>query len=85
MTDEPPKDSTRSAGTGRDRKPELTIWSLGGTGVELAGAVAVLALLGWWADRKFGTSPWLLLVGAFMGIVGGLYKLWRVGKQFFDR
>jgi F0F1-type ATP synthase assembly protein I len=45
------------------------------TGLELAMTVLVLVLLGWWADRKFGTSPWLLLVGAGVGIVGGMYRL----------
>ncbi len=29
---------------------------------ELVAAVLVGALLGWWLDGVFGTSPWLLLV-----------------------
>jgi F0F1-type ATP synthase assembly protein I len=53
-------------------------WSAGemtSTGLELAMSVLVLALLGWWADKKFGTSPWLLLTGSAVGIVGGLVRL----------
>ncbi len=48
-----------------------------GAGLELAGATAGLALAGYWVDGKFGTRPWGLLVGVFIGIVGGLYNLVR--------
>ena len=44
-------------------------------GLELAGATAGLALLGYWIDGKFGTSPWGILGGVTIGIVGGLYNL----------
>jgi len=46
-----------------------------GVGLELAGATAGLALVGYWIDGKFGTSPWGILIGVFVGIVGGLYNL----------
>ena len=46
-------------------------------GLELGLIFAVLALGGWWLDRKFNTSPWLLLIGCFIAIIGGLYRLIR--------
>jgi len=46
-----------------------------GAGLELAGATAGLALAGYWVDGRYGTRPWGLLVGVFIGIVGGLYNL----------
>jgi ATP synthase protein I len=48
-----------------------------GAGIELAGATAGLALLGYWVDGKFGTKPWGILVGVLFGLVGGLYNLVR--------
>ena len=48
-----------------------------GVGLELAGATAGLALVGYWIDGKFGTSPWGILGGVFIGIVGGLYNMVR--------
>ena len=48
-----------------------------GIGLELAGATAGLALLGYWIDGRFGTSPWGILVGVVIGLVGGLYNLVR--------
>jgi F0F1-type ATP synthase assembly protein I len=46
-----------------------------GVGLELAGAIAGLSLVGYWIDQKYGTSPWGILVGVLIGIVGGLYNL----------
>lgn len=48
-----------------------------GIGVESAGAVAVLTLVGWWVDGRFGSAPWGTLAGAMLGLVGGLYNLVR--------
>jgi F0F1-type ATP synthase assembly protein I len=48
-----------------------------GVGLELAGATAGLALIGYWIDRRFGTQPWGILGGVVIGLVGGLYNLVR--------
>ncbi|HAI14087.1 MAG TPA: hypothetical protein DCM28_20445 [Phycisphaerales bacterium] len=55
-------------------------------GVELAGLLAVLIGLGWWADQKWQTSPWLLLAGALFAIVGCISKVWVIWhNQYSDR
>jgi F0F1-type ATP synthase assembly protein I len=46
-----------------------------GVGLELAGATAGLALIGYWVDGRFGTRPWGVVLGAIIGLVGGLYNL----------
>jgi ATP synthase protein I len=48
-----------------------------GVGLELAGATAGLALIGYWIDGRFGTTPWGTLIGVGIGIGGGLYNLVR--------
>ena len=48
-----------------------------GVGLELAGATAGLALVGYWIDSRFGTGPWGILGGVVIGLVGGLYNLVR--------
>jgi len=50
-------------------------------GLELAAALVGLTLLGLWVDAHFGTRPYALLVGAGIGVVGGLYNLIRQALQ----
>ena len=45
-----------------------------GLGMQLAATVGFMLLLGYWLDKKFETSPWLLLVFSFLGIISGLYN-----------
>lgn len=42
-----------------------------GLGIELVAPVIVVGGVGWLADREFGTAPWLLVVGATVGMVVG--------------
>ena len=50
-------------------------------GLQLAITVVVLFFLGKWLDSRWGTSPWLMLVGLFLGIVGGLFKFVRTAMD----
>ena len=52
-------------------------WRYAGVGLELVAVVLVLMWVGYWLDGKLDTSPWLMLTGALLGIVGGLYNLVR--------
>jgi F0F1-type ATP synthase assembly protein I len=52
-----------------------------GVGLELAGAVAGFALVGYWIDLHYGTNPWGVVVGLVLGIVGGLYNFVREALQ----
>src|SRR5215831_16449443 len=47
-------------------------------GVTFVVAIGGGALLGYWADQHWGTTPWLLLVGAMLGIVVGFYHFFSV-------
>ncbi|MDB4897130.1 MAG: hypothetical protein JWN15_3392 [Firmicutes bacterium] len=44
-------------------------------GYTLLAAVGVFGWLGWWLDRRFGTNPWLLLGGIFLGLAVGFNSL----------
>ncbi len=48
-----------------------------GLGTELAASVAGMLLIGYYLDKHFNTSPWLLLTGAAIGAVGGFYNFFR--------
>lgn len=53
------------------------LWGIGGMGLELAGAIVLLGLIGWAVDRYFGTSPAWTIVGAAIGLIGGGYNFIR--------
>ncbi|MBI5630505.1 MAG: AtpZ/AtpI family protein [Elusimicrobia bacterium] len=46
-----------------------------GAGTQLVTSVLLGFLAGQWLDGKLGTGPWLMLLGAFLGISVGLYQL----------
>jgi F0F1-type ATP synthase assembly protein I len=50
---------------------------LAGMGFELVAGVGAFILIGYWWDRHFGTGPKGLIVGAALGLIGGMYNLIR--------
>ena len=51
---------------------------------QLVASVGVCTLLGWWLDRKLGHEvPWLLMVGAVVGMTSGFISFFRtvLGKK----
>lgn len=41
----------------------------------------VPAGFGWWLDRRWGTAPWLLIVGALLGFLTGTLALVQLAKD----
>ena len=58
----------------RDNDAVRALWRLSGIGIELVVLIVVFMGIGWLLDRWWGTSPWLTLSLAVVGVVGGLYK-----------
>ena len=48
--------------------------------VEAVFAIPIAGGLGWWADRHFGTDPFLLLVGLMLGFASFVLRLVRRRK-----
>jgi F0F1-type ATP synthase assembly protein I len=46
-------------------------------GYTLIGAILLLGGLGYAADARWGTEPWLLIGGLALGIIVGFYELAR--------
>lgn len=58
-------------------KSAVDLSRLAGIGFEMAAAVAGFTFFGWLWDRHFGTQPWGVLIGAILGLTGGMYNLIR--------
>jgi F0F1-type ATP synthase assembly protein I len=85
----PAAEKTRSttpasfARTIRDVAPYL------GLGIQLAATIVVCFFLGRWLDQVLNTTPWLMILGAFIGAAGGLYSFLKtvieLGKKEKER
>lgn len=50
-------------------------------GVEIAAALAVPILLGYWLDSYFGWQPWALLAGCLVGIVNIFLLIFKLNER----
>jgi F0F1-type ATP synthase assembly protein I len=55
----------------REAAPYLSL------GTSLAVTVLLGVALGYWADQKLGTRPWLLLLGAVSGLALAIYQFFK--------
>lgn len=46
-------------------------------GVQFAASLLVFTYLGYWLDKKLGTSPWLIIAFVFIGAGGAFYSVYR--------
>ncbi len=60
---------------GQDQGPIRTLGMVGGLGFQLGLTILLGALVGYYLDRRWGTSPWLILVGTLAGTAGGFFEL----------
>jgi F0F1-type ATP synthase assembly protein I len=60
------------------KQDHVTITTLG---AEFATSEILGAWVGYWLDKKWDTSPWLLLGGVILGFVLGFYIILRAAKE----
>ncbi|MCX7735262.1 MAG: AtpZ/AtpI family protein [Candidatus Kapabacteria bacterium] len=46
-------------------------------GWQLAITIGIMALLGWWLDKYFQTSPILIIIFSLFGIAAGLVNFFK--------
>ncbi|MFN8665784.1 MAG: AtpZ/AtpI family protein [Gemmatimonadaceae bacterium] len=49
----------------------------GGLGLQFAISILLFLYVGQWVDRRYGTKPWGLLVGVFVGAGAAFYSMYR--------
>lgn len=58
-------------------------FSLIGIGFEFLASVCLFGLIGWWADGRLHTFPWLLIAGVGLGFAAGLMMMIRAARNAF--
>jgi F0F1-type ATP synthase assembly protein I len=62
-------------------KAVRSIGPLLSAGIQLAITVVAMFFIGRWLDGKFGTAPWLMIVGGLIGSAGGLISFIRTALE----
>lgn len=52
-----------------------------GLALAIPSMLFVPALVGWWLDRKYATSPLWLIVGLIIGLIGTAFDVYRLLKR----
>jgi len=56
-----------------------------GFGLEFVVTIAFFMYMGYLADVKLGTGPWLMLAGFFVGFIGMFYLIFKEVWKFKDK
>ncbi len=48
-----------------------------GVGLQFALTIVVFAFAGIWLDKHLGTSPWMVILGVFVGAAAGFFSIYR--------
>ena len=75
---QPPKAAPFSKGDLPNFSAWQMAWELGYT---IAIPIVIFALLGRWADKAWGTNPWLLLAGIVVSIMISSFAVYRKMKD----
>lgn len=67
----------RGSGPPRGAGSEPNLSGLGGMGVQFVVVLLAFLFLGKWLDARLGTSPWLLILGVFVGAGASIYSMYR--------
>ena len=76
-----PADRTRQSSASGDGTASM--YGLVGIGFEFLTAICLFGAIGWYADSRLKTLPWLTIAGAAVGFAAGLTLMVRAGKSAF--
>lgn len=57
------------------------VGSYGAVGLEVVLSIALGLVAGSWLDKRFGTGPWLTIVGVAYGVAAAARALYRAARR----
>lgn len=67
-----------------DKRDQYSWTRYSSLGFEFVAVFGIFATLGYWIDSSWDSSPWGLIVGAALGLIGGMYKLVKTSLAAFE-
>jgi len=64
-----------------NQRPMQTIGMVGGLGFVLGLSALLGAFAGRYVDQRWGTGPWITLLGTLLGTAAGFYEVVTVLRQ----
>lgn len=62
----------------RSRNVWVVAGELTAIAFEFTGSVVAGVVVGWFADGRLGTEPWLLIAGTLSGTAAGFYRMIQI-------
>ncbi len=82
--DEPQKASSATAESPAERSPWYVAGIFGALGFEFVGFIVGGYVVGAFIDHKLGTGPWGAVTCVLLGLLGALWHIYRVAKNFME-
>jgi F0F1-type ATP synthase assembly protein I len=76
-----PTPTSRPGDVAKSTREVYRTLSLSSVGLEMGISVILGLFAGRWADGKLGTTPWLLILGCFLGLAAGFKGVFRAMKE----
>ncbi len=67
-----------------DKRDRLNLARAYSIGFNFVAAFCAFAALGYLVDSYWDSSPWGLIVGAALGLIGGMYNLIKASHAVFE-
>ncbi len=66
----------------RSRRRAILAAQFMGAGFTFLAELGCLTAVGWWIDKKWGSEPWFMLIGALLGMSVALTHLLRSAAAY---
>jgi ATP synthase protein I len=77
MAQKTPQFPTQNGGSADADRQARAGWKYAGIGLQFAGSILLFLYVGRWVDDRFGSEPWGLVVGVFVGAGASFYSMYR--------
>ena len=77
MSGDPRKPNDGRLDDSADARLARSAAKYGGVGLQFAASILLFLYAGQWVDRRFGTKPWGILIGVFVGAGAAFYSMYR--------